>query len=208
MLKRTFLIFLIALSQILNAQIHVDKFDLTIESELADTLQNIYANFLNNDVDKVSIVELKKKYNRVEYAQFLKGKKLYQSRKKWIEKNAYAESIIIEDETYEMLHFDSIVFDFKYKGIDKEFIQSEIFLDSTATRMALTEMFTCSQNEIIDLCYNPEYAVIFYNSKGEVSGIYEICFECSNVKIGIIGTAMFAVNLPYLNSLFETYMRN
>jgi len=204
MLKKTIVIILVTLSQILNAQIRVDKFDLTIQTELRDTLQKIYADFLNNDVEKISIVELKKKYNHSEYYRFLKNKKFYQSRKKWIKNNSYTESIILEGKAYEMVHFDSMVFEFRFKGIDKEFIKSEVFLDSSETRMALTEMFNGSKNEIISMCYNPRHAVIFYNSKGKVTGIYEICFECSNVKIGIIGTAIFAKNSSYLKSLFES----
>jgi hypothetical protein len=207
MLKKSIVIFLIALSHVLNAQIRVDKFDLTIETELKDTLQKIYANFLNNDVEKISIVELEKKYNHSEYYSFLRNKKFYQRRKKWIRDNSYTESIIKEGKAYELVHFDSMVFEVRYKGIDKEFIRSEVFLDSSETKMALSEMFNGYTNEIISMCYNPRHAVIFYNAEGKVTGIFEICFECSNVKIGIVGTKMFAKSTPYIKSLFESHMK-
>jgi hypothetical protein len=195
----------IVLSHKLCAQITVDKFNLTIESGLSDTLQSIYKDFLNSKVAKVSIVELKKKYSHSEYYHFLKTKKFYQSRKKWIKNNSYEESIIIEGDLYPIKHFDSIVFEYKYRGIDKEFIKSEYFLDSAETRLAFDEMFNGVENEIITMCYNPRHAVLFYDEKGKISGIYEICFECDNVKFGIVGIVMFARSSPYIQSLFEKY---
>ena len=205
MIKNALIFLLIIVSLPINAQIKIDNFDLTIDTKLSDTLQNIYETFLNNDVEKISIVELKKKYDPFDYYQFLKNKKFYQSRKKWIKNNSYEESIIVEGTRYEMVHFDSIVFENKIIKIDKEFIQSEVILDSIETRMALKEMFNGSKNEIINLCYIPRHAVIFYNAKGKITGIYEICFECSNVRIGIVGTVMFARNTPYIKTLFEKY---
>jgi hypothetical protein len=133
----------------------------------------------------------------------LKNKKFYQSRKKWINNNSYEESIIIEGDPYPLKHFDSIVFEYKYRGVDKEFITSEHFLDSSEIRLALSEMFNGSENEIIAMCYNPRHAVLFYNTEGKISGIYEICFECNNVKIGIMGTIMFPKSSTYLKSLFS-----
>jgi hypothetical protein len=64
-------------------------------------------------------------------------------------------------------------------------------------------MFNGSENEIIAMCYNPRHAVLFYNTEGKISGIYEICFECNNVKIGIMGTIMFPKSSTYLKSLFS-----
>lgn len=208
MLKRIFILFLIVLPSFLNAQIRVDKFDLTIQTELSDTLQRIYELFLNNDVEKISIVELKKKYSHHEYYSFLKNKKFYQSRKKWIKENSYVESIILLGKRYPFAHVDSIVFEYKFRGVDREFIGSETVLDSAQAKMALTEMFNGAKTGIITMCYHPRNAVVFYNSKGKITGIYEICFECSNVKIGITGTTFFAKELPYLKSLFESNTGN
>jgi hypothetical protein len=189
-----------------NAQISVERFDLTIETELSDTLQRIYEQFLNESVEKISIVRLKKKYSHSEYYHFLKNKKIHQSRKKWLKNNSHEESIIIEGNPYPLKHIDSMVFEYRFHRIEKEFIQSELFLDSAETKLALNEMFNGVKNEIIDMCYNPRHAVVFYNSDGEVSGIYEICFECSNVKIGIVGTLLIPRLSPYLKGLFQKYV--
>jgi hypothetical protein len=202
-MKYTLIVILFIFSNKLSAQIEVKKYDLTIETKLSDTLQSIYKDFLNNKVEKISIVRLNKKYNHSEYYHFLKNKKFYQSRKKWINNNSYEESIIIEGDPYPLKHFDSIVFEYKYRGVDKEFITSEHFLDSSEIRLALSEMFNGSENEIIAMCYNPRHAVLFYNTEGKISGIYEICFECNNVKIGIMGTIMFPKSSTYLKSLFS-----
>lgn len=204
-MKYTVITIFIILSHKLCAQIVVDKFKITVDSELSDTLQSIYEDFLNSKVAKVSIVELKKKYSHSDYYHFLKTKKFYQSRKKWIMNNSYEESVIIEGDPYPIKHFDSILFEYKYRGVDKEFIKSEYFLDSTETRLAFDEMFNGVENEIIKMCYNPRHAVLFYNEEGKISGIYEICFECDNVTIEIVGTVMFARLSPYIQSLFEKY---
>ncbi|NOQ72702.1 MAG: hypothetical protein GQ574_11900 [Crocinitomix sp.] len=205
MIKNTLIILLIVVSSGLKAQIRVDKFDLTIETELSDTLQKIYEKFLNEDVQKVSIVKLKKKYDHTAYYHFLKNKKFYQRRKKWIKAKSYEGSIIKFGKRYKMKHLDSMVFHERFEGIQKEFIQSEFILDSAETRMAFSEMFNGAKNEIMDMCYIPRHAVVFYNAKGKITGIYEICFECSNVKIGIVGIRMFARYSPYIKSLFEKY---
>jgi hypothetical protein len=207
MLKHSLIFLLIIVSGNLNAQISVDKYDLTIETKLSDTLQNVYEKFLNNEVEKISLVTLKKKYDHNDYYQFLKHKKFYQRRKKWIKNNSYEESIILEGKRYKMAHMDSFVFESRFRGVDKEFIHSEYFLDSLESRMALTEMFNGAKNKIMTMCYNPRHAVIFYNSEGKTTGIYEICFECSNVKIGIVGTTMFARYAPYLKGLFEKHKK-
>lgn len=204
-IKNILLFLLLTVTLHSNAQIRVEKYDLTIASKLSDTLQKVYEKFLNNEVEKISIVNLKKKYNHGDYYHFLKNKKFYQSRKKWIKKKSYEGSIIVEGKRYKMVHFDSIVFENRFRGVDKEFIESELFLDSLERRTAIKEMFNGAKNQIRDMCYNPRHAVIFYNKKGKVTGIYEICFECSNVKIGIVGTVMFARDSPYLKSLFEKH---
>lgn len=188
-----------------NAQIRVEKFDLTIQTELTDTLQKVYEDFLNKEVDKISIVWFQKKYDSFAYDQFLKTKKFYQSRKKWLKNHSYEESIIIEETEYEKKHFDSIVFEARYIGIERKFIQSEVLLDSAEIRIALNEMFNGTENELMMMCYNPRHAIIFYDSAGKVSGIYEICFECSNVKVGIVGTLMFNKSSPKIKVLFEKY---
>jgi len=46
-------IVLIFICSNLNAQIVVDKFDLSIDSKLSDTLQSIYEEFLNEKVEKI-----------------------------------------------------------------------------------------------------------------------------------------------------------
>jgi hypothetical protein len=204
-MKYLAVIFFVIIACSVNAQIRVEKFDLTIQTALPDTLQKVYEEFLNTEVDKISIVRLKKKYDSVAYNQFLKTKKFYQNRKKWKKNHSYEESIIIEGEEYEWKHFDSIVFEFGYDGIESEFIQSEVLLDSTEMRITLNELFNGTENELMIMCYNPRHAIIFYNSVGEVSGIYEICFECSKVKVGIVGTLMFNKSLPRIKELFEKY---
>ncbi len=192
-----------------SAQIKVDQFDLTIESELSDTLQGIYQKFLNEEVEKISIATLKKKYSRLDHYQFMKNKKWYQSEKKWIEENSYeGESIVIAGEPYPFVHFDSMVFEYRYGGIETEFIAKEIILDSTELRLALTEMFNGAENTYIDLCYAPRHAVLFYNPQGEISGIYEICFRCDNVLFGITGVDMVSKSSPYIQSLFTKYKDN
>jgi hypothetical protein len=178
MIKNTLILFLIIGSNLSNAQIRVDKFDLTIETKLSDTLQKIYERFLNNDVEKIALVELKKKYDHYDYYRFLKHKKFYQRRKKWIKNNSHEGSIIKLGRRYKMVHLYSFVFENKFIGIDKEFIKSEFFLDSLETRTAITEMFNGAKNQIMEMCYMPRHAVIFYNGNGKVTGIYEICFEC------------------------------
>jgi hypothetical protein len=204
-MKNILIIILILVTNKLIAQIRVDNYNLLIESELSDTLQSVYQDFLNNKVDKISIVRLNEKYNDAEYYHFLKNKKFYQSRKKWLKEHSSEESIIIEGDPYPLRNFDSIVFEYPYKGVDKEIIKSEYFLDSTEIKLALNEMFNGTKNDIINWCYIPRHAVLFYDNKGKISGVYEICFECSNVKIGIVGTVMFAKPSPYLNSLFTKY---
>ena len=190
----------------LNAQIVVDQFDLSIDSKLFDTLQNVYQIFLNEEVEKISIITLKKKYDRASHYFFLKNKKFYQSDKKWIKNNSYEESIIFEGDPYPFPnHIDSFIFEYEYRGVDKEFIKSEVFLDSTEIKLALREMFNGEENDIMNMCYMPRHAVLFYSSKGEITGIYEICFQCSNVKVGIVGTAMFNKSSPYLRELVEKY---
>lgn len=87
---------LLLLSNHLFTQITVEKYDVTIESTFSDTLQKVYSDFLNSEVAKVSIVLLEKKYNISEYASFLRTRKFYQRRKKWIKDNSHKESIIIE----------------------------------------------------------------------------------------------------------------
>ena len=192
-------------SSLIYAQIKSEKFDTLIRTELSDTLQSIYESFLNNDVEKVSIALLEKKYSHSEYYHFLKTKKIYQSRKKWIKKHSHEESIIRIGKYYPFKHIDSMIFESEFDGIDREFIKSEMFLDSAEIKFALNEMFNGVENNIIDMCYSPRHAVLFYNAAGKVSGIYEICFECSNVKVGIVGIIMFPKNSPYLRELFEKH---
>lgn len=198
------ILFVFTFSQI-NAQIKVEKFDLNIASDLPDTLQIIYEEFLNNNVEKISIVKLKKKYNHIDYYYFLKNKKFFQSRKKWIKNNSFEESIIREGESFPFKHFDSIVFEKKFLGVDKEFIESEYFLDSTERKLTLKEMFNGEKPELVNMCYIPRHAVLFYDHEDRVTGIYEICFECGKVKIGIVGTRMFSKFSPYIKSLFKKY---
>jgi hypothetical protein len=205
MMKYILIVILIIYSINLSAQIEVKKYGLTIETELSDTLQSIYKDFLNNNVEKISIIRLDKKYFDHEYNHFLKNKKFYQSPKKWIKNHSYEESIIIEGDPYPLRHFDSIVFEFPFRGVETEFIKSEYFLDSIETKLALNEMFNGAENEMHNMCYIPWHAVLFYNNEGKVSGIYEICFECGNVKIGIVGTIMFAKFSPYFESLFTKH---
>lgn len=188
-----------------SAQIKVDQFDLTIDTELSDTLQGIYQKFLNEEVEKISIIKLKKCYSRGEHYHFLKNKKWYQSEKKWIKENSHEESIIFEGDPYPFVDFESMVFEYEYRGVDKEFIGKEVFIDSTETKLALTEMFNGATSDVLTMCYMPRHAVLFYNSEGRISGIYEICFQCGNVKYGIVGTDLTSKPSPYLRELFETH---
>jgi hypothetical protein len=204
-MKYTLIAILIIFSKNLSAQIEVKKYDLTIETKLSDTLQSIYEVFLNNNVEKISIIRLNKKYSDSEYYHFLKNKKFYQSRKTWKTNNSYEESIILEGDPYPLKHFDSIVLECPYRGVDKEFIKSEYFLDSTETRLALNDMFNGSKNEYMIMCYIPRHAILFYDKDDKVIGIYEICFECQKVKIGIVGVTMFSESSPFLKSLFTKY---
>jgi hypothetical protein len=184
----------------------VDRFDLSIDSKLSDTLQSIYQEFLNEEVEKISIIILKKRYDRSAHYFFLKNKKFYQSNKKWIKNNSYEESIIWEGDPYPFpQHVDSFIFEYEFRGVDNEFIGSEVFLDSTEIKPALREMFNGVENDIIEMCYMPRHAILFYSSDGKISGIYEICFQCSKVKVGIVGTAMFNKSSPYLRDLVEKY---
>lgn len=200
------IIILIFVFSNLNAQIVVNRLDLTIDSKLSDTLQSVYQEFLNEKVEKISIIKLKKRYDRSAHYFFLKNKKFYQSNKKWIKNNSYEESIIKEGNPKPFpQHSDSFIFEYEYRGVDKEFVGPEVFLDSTEIKLALREMFSGIENDIIDMCYVPRHAVLFYSSDGEISGIYEVCFECSNVKVGIVGTTMFNKSSPYLRELFEKY---
>lgn len=204
-MKHTFVFGWILLSHTVFTQINAEKFHITINSELNDSMQRIFTHFLNNEVERVSIVRLKKAYDQDKYESFLKTKKVFQSRKKWIKKNSYEESMILEGNPYPKKHFDSIVFEYEFRGVDKKRIQLEHFLESTEIKSALNEAFNGDKPEIYTSCYNPRHAILFYDKKGEISGVYEICFECSQVKIGIIGTALFSKSNPYLKSLFEEY---
>jgi hypothetical protein len=204
-MKYSIVAILIIFSSQLFAQITVDNYDLTIESELDDTLQSIYENFLNEQVEKISIISLKKKYDDYEYYNFLKHKKFFQSRKKWIKRHSYEQSIIRERYASNLEHVDSVIFTRKFLGVDSEFIGAEHFLDSTETKMALKEMFNGKERSIVDMCYIPRHAILFYNANDDIVGIYEICFECKNVKIGIIGTKKFSKYSPFIKSLFLKY---
>lgn len=199
-------ILLMLLTSSLNAQqIKVDQFDLTIETELSDTMQGIFQQFLNEEVEKVSIIKLKKRYSRGAHYHFLKHKKWYESEKKWIIANSHEESIILEGDPYPFIDFESMTFEYEYRGVDKEFIGKEVFIDSTETKLALTEMFNGASSDLMSMCYMPRHAVLFYNAEGEISGIYEICFQCGNVKTGIVGTDLTSKPSPYLGELFATY---
>ena len=188
-----------------SAQIQIDQFDLTIETELSDTLQRIYQKFLNEEVEKISIIKLKKRYSRGEHYHFLKHKKWYESEKKWIRENSHEESIIVEGDPYPFIDFESMTFEYEYRGVDMEFIGKEVFIDSNETQLALTEMFNGASSNLMSMCYLPRHAVLFYNREEKISGIYEICFECGNVKIGIVGTDLTSKSSPYLKQLFATY---
>lgn len=204
-MKHKITLLLLLLSNYLFTQITVEKYDVTIESTFSDTLQKVYSDFLNSEVAKVSIVRLEKKYSQSEYVSFLRTRKFYQPRKKWIKDNSHEESIIIEGDHFPFIHFDSVVFERKYLGVDKEFIKSEHFLDSTEIKLALSELFNGEKNEIVTMCYLPRHAVLFYNDDGKISGIFEICFACNNVKIGIVGTTLIPKSVPYIQSLFTKY---
>ena len=78
-------------------------------------------------------------------------------------------------------------FDSKYIGVSKGFIGVEFFLDSTDTKSVIEDIFIGVHNEIITMHYNPIQAIMFYNIRNEINGIYAICFVCSNLKIGIRG---------------------
>lgn len=199
---KNILLLLIILSINLNAQMEIEKFDLTIETKLSDPYQKVYKQFLNNEVDKISIVELKKVYDHSQYYQFLKNKTLFQSRKKWIKYNSNPESIIYSGNKDQLTTEEAELFNNKFIRIDREFIQTEKFLDSIETNLALKEIFNGQVRDIVDMCYLPRHAVLFYNKEGRVSGIYEICFECSNVKMGIVGTKLISRKSPYIRSLF------
>ena len=198
------IIILIFVSSNLNAQIVVDKFDMSIESELPDTLQRLYEQFITDEVERISIIHLEKSYDHSEYYYFLRNKKFFQSRKKWLKNNSFEGSIIMEDQL-DITKLDSTVFEFGFNKIDVQFIKSEFFLDSTEVKLALNEMFNGKKNSFKDFCYMPRHAVLFYNEFEEVIGIYEICFQCSNVKFGIIGTKMVSKSSPYIETLFEKY---
>ncbi|WP_159038484.1 hypothetical protein [Brumimicrobium mesophilum] len=200
------LILLLLYSFNLYSQILVENFDLSIETNLSSELQDVYGKFLNEDVSKISIVQIKKKYFQGDYYRFLKNKKFYQSRKKWLKKNSiHRESIIIDGRIENKSSSAYKIFQSRFYRVDIEFIQNEVFLDSTETKIAMKEMFNGDDSDIVNMCYIPRHAVIFYNPNGKAIGVYEICFECSNVKIGIVGTKMFSRNSPYIRSLFSKY---
>jgi len=202
----TYSTFILFISSNLNAQIIVEKYDLSIETNLSNDLQEIYGNFLNNSASKVSIVQLKKQYYDSNYYNFLRNKRCYQSRKKWLKNNSiYQESIIVESTIENQKSHAYEIFQGRFKRVDMEFTKNEVFLDSVETKLALKEIFNGEDSDIVNMCYIPRHAIIFYNSDGNAIGIYEICFECSNVKIGIVGTKMFSRKSPYIKSLFNKY---
>ena len=96
-------------------------------------------------------------------------------------------------------------FDSKYKGVRKGFIVVEFFWDSTDTKIVIKDIFNGAHNEIITMCYNPRQAVIFYNIRNEISVIYEICFVCSNVKIGIRGVNPLSYYPIKIKAFFKKY---
>jgi hypothetical protein len=190
----------------INAQIVVEKYDLNIETNLSNDLQEIYGKFLNESVSEISIVQIKKQYINSNYYNFLRNKKFFQSRKKWLKKKSiYQELIIVEGEIDNQSSPANKIFQGRFYRVDYEFTENEVFLDSIETKLALKEMFNGEDSDIVNMCYIPRHAVIFYDSNGKSIGIYEICFECSNVKIGIVGTKMFSRNSPYIESLFAKY---
>lgn len=192
-----------------SAQIHVDQFDLTIESKFSEEVQANHQQFLNEHVCKIALVKLKKKYSHASYYRFLRSKKFYQSRKKWIRENAYdGSSVIMPSDDYPLLHSDSFAFEDKFTQVDMEFVGTEVFLDSSETKLILCEMFNGEKNDYMDLCYAPRHAVLFYNRFGEVTGIYEICFDCGNVKLGTVGVDLISKSSPYIQSLFTKYKDN
>lgn len=204
-MKYPLLLFMLLGYPILNAQINVKNLGIRIDSELPDTLQSIFEDFLNNKVDKIAIASLKKRYNHQEYYHFLKQKKFFQSRKKWLKNNSHEETIIREGERYPFVHRDSIVFSYKYLGVDTEFIKSKVFLDSTETNIALEELFDGEKPELVDMCYIPRHAILFYDKNDKLTGITEICFECGKVKFGIVGVRLFSKYLPEIKQLFDKY---
>lgn len=201
-MKNIFLLFTL-LTASLNAQINVENFDLIIETQLSKPYQEVYENFLNHEVEKISIVRLKKVYDHSQYEQFLKNKTLFQSRKKWIKYNSNPETIIQSGNRDQLTAEEAELFYDKFSRIDREFIETERFLDRNETKLALKEIFNGEIRDIVDMCYMPRHAVLFYNKDGRVSGIYEICFECSNATIGIVGTKLISKKSPYIRSLFS-----
>lgn len=204
-----FIFFLFLYSVSLNAQINVPKFDLSIESEFRDTIQRIYENFLNTEVERISLVAIERSYDEGSYYHFLKNKKFFESKRKWIKNNSYQESIIILGNLYPLTHFDSMVFDAEYAGVKEKFLGKEVFLDSTETKTALQiifEGYKYSEDEIITFCYTPRHAILFYDENNQITGIFEICFECGNVLIGIVGVSdPLKANLHQLKPFFEKH---
>lgn len=208
-MKSAFFFFAIFVCFFVQAQINVPKFDLSIESDFRDTIQRIYENFLNTEVDRISLVSIERSYDEGSYRHFLKNKKLFESKRKWIKNNSYQESIIIWGDLYPLTHFDSMLFDAEYFGVKEKFLGREVFMDSIDTKTALQiifEGYKYDEDEIITFCYVPRHAILFYNEKNQITGIFEICFECGNVMIGIIGISdHLRANLHQLKPLFEQH---
>lgn len=193
-MKHLFLVLTFFSSVFCFSQIELKKYDTIITYSPTDTFQYIIEDYFNNHVEKISIVELHPYFDFFQYYEFLKdSRSVVKDTAAWVKENSYLGSVILSKwiNCFELNKSFDNCHEEEYLGFDYYFIKSEVFLDSLDMKDFIVGTFAKEEHEndtlrrIIDLCYNPRHAFLFYDENNQIIGVYEICFECRNNKLAL-----------------------
>lgn len=205
-----------------STQIELTKYDTIIPYSPTDTFQYIIEDYFNNHVEKISIVELHPSFDFSAYIRFLQDTDvLEKDTAAWVKENSYVESVILSKRIncYELNKSFDNCHEVEYLGFDYYFVKSEVFLDSIDMKDFIAGTFAKEEHEndtlprIVDMCYYPRHAFLFYDENKQIIGVYEVCFECRNNKLGLkyveaINGEIRKVHIELLNKHMQELVRN
>lgn len=193
-MKYLFLVLTFFSSVFCFSQIELKKYDTILPYSPTDTFQYIIEDYFNNYVEKISIVELHPHFNFFEYRKFLEDStSTVKDTAAWVKENSYVESVILSKwiNCYKLYKSFDNCNEEEYLGFDYYFIKSEVFLDSNDIKNFIVGTFSKKERQndtiprVIDMCYNPRHAFLFYDENDQIIGVYEVCFECRNNKLAL-----------------------
>lgn len=123
--------------------------------------------------------------------------------------DCYEETIINDSRDPNARFSDSLYGTLYFTSVRRELIDTVVPLNKEdhekMIELVLEDDYKLDPNQLINWCYNPRHAAIIKDSKGIILAIYEVCFECDNIKIGLIRSRMIYSGTNRVRSLFKKY---